>query len=196
MKLIPVVPYPSNSGHMVYHKTIKDLKLNAKKCSFFQNKIKFLGHVIGINGILPNDDKILKVRNFPDPLQKFIKEFAKITKPLNLFLKKNKPYHWIAAQEKAFQTLKTYLITSPVLQHPDFSKPFYLHIDASILGLGAVLAQLDKDNKEYVIAYTIRMSHYHLGSKTFLSIFGIQAILLIMDYLSLQWLRTSELKGK
>ncbi|CAG8809464.1 20041_t:CDS:1, partial [Racocetra persica] len=57
---------------------------------------------------------------------------------------------------KAFQALKNHLITSPVLRHPDFSRPFYLHTNTSILGLGAVLVRLDKDNKEYVIAYASR----------------------------------------
>ena len=43
------------------------LKLNKDKCSFFLPSIKFLGHVITRRGILPDEDKIIKVKNFPTP---------------------------------------------------------------------------------------------------------------------------------
>ncbi|CAG8786004.1 19529_t:CDS:2, partial [Racocetra fulgida] len=48
-------------------------------------------HIISTDGILPDDDKIQKVRDFPVPTT---------------------PYYWTTAQEKAFQTLKAHLITS------------------------------------------------------------------------------------
>ena len=81
-----------------------NLKLNIEKCFFFLNELKFLGHIIGKDGIKPDDEKIEKVKNFPIPTnirqirgflglasyyRKFIKEFSRIAKPLNLLLQKD-----------------------------------------------------------------------------------------------------------
>jgi hypothetical protein len=58
-------------------------------------------------------------------------------------------------KQKAFEELRGRLTKAPIVQYPDFSKPFFLYTDASIIGLGAVLAQKN-DNKEHVIAYASR----------------------------------------
>ena len=70
-------------------------------------------------------------------------------------LKKDISYNWTEDQQKSFDILKEKLTTAPIVRYPDFDKPFFLYTDASIMGLGAVLAQ--KEGKdEYVIAYASR----------------------------------------
>lgn len=74
--------------------------------------------------------------------RKFIKDFAKIAKPLTTQLKKDSTINPDEQEYKeAFQTLKLYLMNDPILRHPDFSKHFTLTTDASNFAIGAVLSQ-------------------------------------------------------
>ena len=52
--------------------------------------------------------------------------------------------------------LRRCLFSSPVLTYPDYSKCFVLDIDASDVGIGAVLSQPSEDRSERVIAYASR----------------------------------------
>ena len=65
------------------------------------------------------------------------------------------PWKWEEAQQIAFQTLKEKLSSPPVLAYADFSKPFIVHTDSSLEGLGAILYQ-EQDGVERVIAYASR----------------------------------------
>lgn len=44
--------------------------------------------------------------------------------------------------QDTFEQLKSKLLQSVVLAHPDFTEPFILSVDASLDGLGAVLSQV------------------------------------------------------
>jgi hypothetical protein len=49
-----------------------------------------------------------------------------VAKPLYDLLKKNASYDWKEPQQNAFQTLEELLTTAPILQFPDFSRPFII----------------------------------------------------------------------
>jgi hypothetical protein len=56
-------------------------------------------------------------------------------------LKNNTPFVWNEDTDESFKTLKRLLTSEPLLQYPDFTKPFILSTDASNDALGAVLNQ-------------------------------------------------------
>jgi len=147
---------------------VAGLKIKPSKCHFAQQEITFLGHIVNKNGILPDPEKIEKVKNFPRPTtvtqirsflglasyyRKFIKDFSVIAKPINQLVKKEIPFIWTEKQEEAFKILKQALISHPILRYPDFNKTFYLMTDGSAKGFGAVLAQKDENGKDFVIEF-------------------------------------------
>jgi hypothetical protein len=56
-------------------------------------------------------------------------------------LLKKDNFGWTELAMTSFQQLKQVLSTAPVLQLPDFNKPFVVEYDASSTGFGAVLHQ-------------------------------------------------------
>ncbi|UYV73901.1 hypothetical protein LAZ67_11001356, partial [Cordylochernes scorpioides] len=146
------------------------LSLNHKKCLFGSRRIKILGHLVDANRIHPDPDKVEAVSKFPRPrniselksflglcsyYRRFIENFADKARSLHDLLKNEKQFYWDAAQEKAFEVLKTALISEPVLGHFDESADTHLHTDASGPGIGAVLLQI-QGGKERPIAYASR----------------------------------------
>ena len=71
-------------------------------------------------------------------------------------LQKEAKFDWSPSCEEAFQTLKTFLTTAPVLAQPDIDRSFDVYCDASKIGLGCVLMQ---DGR--VIAYASRQLKKH-----------------------------------
>jgi hypothetical protein len=54
---------------------------------------------------------------------------------------------------RKLSTLKEKLSKFPILRRPNFSKVFILHINQSVLGIGANLGQFDGKGKKYVITH-------------------------------------------
>ncbi|PNF43271.1 hypothetical protein B7P43_G00916 [Cryptotermes secundus] len=118
----------------------------------------------------PDPRKTEAVRNFPEPktvkelkgflglssyYRRFIHNYSRVAKPLYELLKKDAVYDWKEPQQNAFQTLKELLVTAPILQYPDFSRPFIITADASGDAAGCVLSQ-GEIGKDLPIAYASR----------------------------------------
>ncbi|KAG6453944.1 hypothetical protein O3G_MSEX008407 [Manduca sexta] len=137
-----------------------NLKLNPLKCEFLKKEILYLGHVVSEKGVLPDPEKTNVLINYPTPknaeevkrfvafcnyYRKFIKSFSEIAIPLNKLCRKNEPFIWTDECQHAFEYLKSALISSPILQYPDFSSnnEFIVQTDASVTAIGAVLCNKD-----------------------------------------------------
>jgi hypothetical protein len=55
-------------------------------------------------------------------------------------MKKSTPWHWEEQQQQAFNELKNHMCSKPVLKQPDFTRKFYLQVNALAYGMGAVLS--------------------------------------------------------
>ena len=44
-----------------------NLKIKPKKSHFFQTSVTFLGHILSANGVLPNPEKVTKIKGWPTP---------------------------------------------------------------------------------------------------------------------------------
>ena len=82
----------------------------------------------------------------------FIKDFAKIARPLNKLTRKNVPFNWGSDQQSAFDKLNELITSASILRNPDSNKPFIVETDASNFAVGAILSQ-EFDGQLYPIAY-------------------------------------------
>lgn len=147
-----------------------NLKLNLRKCSFFKEEVKFLGHIISGDGIAADPSKVSAVVEYERPknvhdvrrfiglasyFRKFIPQFSTVAKPLLKLTEDRAKFLWDDACESAFETLKRLLTEAPILAFPDFDEEFVLTTDASGIGLGAILTQR-VNGSERVVAYASR----------------------------------------
>ena len=72
--------------------------------------------------------------------RKFIRQYSDITYPLEEFLRAEIPYIWENECQQAFELLKRKLVETPILKFLDWSRKFHVHIDASALVVGSILA--------------------------------------------------------
>jgi hypothetical protein len=144
-----------------------DLVLNWEKCHFMVKQGIVLGHVISERGIEVDKAKVETVEQLPPPTdvkslrsflgharfyRRFIKDFSKITKPLTHLLQNDVAFNFDEKCLAAFRTLKSALVSAPIIQPPDWSQPFKIMCDASDYAVGAVLGQR-KEGQVHAIYY-------------------------------------------
>ena len=140
------------------------IKIKVNKCEFFQNKVTFLGDVIGTEGNEKSPEYIEKIKNFPKPAnvtqlrqffglvnfqRKCIQNYSIIAKPLTELTggPKKKKIEWTSEMDIAYKKLKEMLIDEVLLGFHDYSEnssEIELYVDASGTGAGACLIQLQE----------------------------------------------------
>lgn len=83
----------------------------------------------------------------------FCPAFSQLCSPLIDLLSTKRHFNWTDECQNAFETLRSLLSRAPVLQAPDLHKAFALHVDASDVGVGAMLLQADDDGVFHPVCY-------------------------------------------
>lgn len=143
-----------------------NVRLNVHKSKFFQESVKYLGHIIGPNFIKPDPEKIaaIKLASIPKTVtelksfmgllnyyRKFAPMQATILDPLNNLTRKGVEFIWTSECQKAFEKCKCILSEKSLLVHFDPNKELHLTCDASSSGVGGVLSQKQDDREEPVL---------------------------------------------
>ncbi|KAM1594417.1 hypothetical protein ACFX10_000832 [Malus domestica] len=140
-----------------------NLKMNPLKCAFGVTSGKFLGFIVKHRGIEVDQSKIKAIQSMPEPrnlhelkslqgrlafIRRFISNVAGRCQPFSQLMKKDVPFIWDKACNNAFESIKKYLSSPPVLGVPVPGKPLILYIAAQESSVGALLAQENESQKE------------------------------------------------
>ncbi|KAL0159827.1 hypothetical protein M9458_043552, partial [Cirrhinus mrigala] len=162
-----------------------------EKCAFHQHSTTFLGFIISAQGVAMDPQKLEAVRSWPLPAslkqlqrflgfanfyRRFIRGFSSIAAPLTALTKPSRgEFHLTPEATQAFRTLCHQFTTAPILTHPDPTKVFVVEVDASDVGVGAVLSQRGPDEKLHPCSFFSRkfnstQQRYGVGDRELLAI--------------------------
>ena len=147
----------------------RQLRLKESKCQFGLSQVEYVGHVVNGDGVTLSHARRQAIANIVAPrstaevrsfigfanyFRQFVPGFAVLAKPLTALCSPKVAFGWGKEQEEAFQAIKEAAMRSPLLAFIDYSRPLVLRTDASTLGIGGVLLQLNEHHgKEVPIAF-------------------------------------------
>ena len=138
---------------------------------FFQHETLYLGHIVLKEGIKTDPAKIAAVMQIQSPriiselrsflgltsyYRKFVKDYAKMAKPLYKLTRPNVPWCSTETCENALSFLKGKITRAPILAYPKVNgSEFILDTDASPFVIGGVISHI-QERQERVIVYANR----------------------------------------
>ena len=169
-----IIIYSSTPEEHLQHiktvfKKLRHAKLSMKlsKCHFFAKEIQYLGHILGMEGIRPVPAKTEAIKAMHPPVnpkqvcaflrlvgcyRKFIKNFAKIAKPLTVLTRMDVKFEWKETHRCAFMKLKDAIIQAPILRYLDTVKPYIVYMDTSNNACRAQLSEMHEE-AEFPVAF-------------------------------------------
>ncbi|KAL3708702.1 hypothetical protein TMatcc_006686 [Talaromyces marneffei ATCC 18224] len=196
------------------------------KCEFHVTRTKFLGFILTPEGIEVDQEKIKAIKEWQVPTtvfgvrsflgfcgfyRKFIQGYSRIVKPLNYLTRQDVSFKWTGECREAFEKLKKYLASAPILYHYRPELPCRLETDASDGVVAAVFSQLQDDGQWHPVAYYSRTMNsaefnYDIHDKEMLAIvdalkewraelIGLQReerFEILSDHLALQYFMTTK----
>ena len=148
------------------------IKIRPDKCSFADKSIEYLGFIVDGNGFHITSRYKSKIDNIPIPktkkqlqrfiglvqyLHKFIPALQLQLAPFHALIHKNRKFIWTDDCNTLFHSIKTKIQNASFLVHPNMDKEFEVYCDASINGIGAVLAQRDDDGQLQVVQFSSKL---------------------------------------
>ncbi|KAM1746767.1 hypothetical protein COP1_013316 [Malus domestica] len=137
--------------------------MNPLKCAFGITSGKFLGFIVKHRGIEVDQSKIKAIQSMPKPrnlhalkslqrrlafIRRFISNLAGRCQPFSRLMKMDVPFIWDEACHNAFESIKKYLSSPPVLRVLVPGKPLTLYIATQESLVGVLLAQENESQKE------------------------------------------------
>src|SRR5256886_3233891 len=147
------------------------LKMNPTKSFLGVSTGKFLGFVINSKGTSLDPEKLKAIQDIPPPrslrelcglqghlayIRRFIANLSGKCQPFSKLMKKGVSFVWDQQCQEAFDEIKRYLTSPPVLVAPVAGKPFLLYVRSMDHSLGALLAQHNDEGYEQAIYYLSR----------------------------------------
>ena len=146
------------------------MTLKKEKCEFGVTEIKFLGHIICLEGVKLDPDKAKTIMDISPPTcKREAKRFLGMVNYLNKFSSKLAelcspiyettsivPFYWGLDQQVAFEEIKKELSSAPVLCAFDVRCRHKVSADSSRIALGAVLLQFTDDEAWQPVEYASR----------------------------------------
>jgi hypothetical protein len=147
------------------------ISFNINKCIFSTSFGILLGHILCKQGLIVDPTKIVVIVNLSPPksvhqsratlghigyYRKFIKGYGKITVPMEKLLKKDIRFQWNDECQESLDILKEKMVKTSILRFLDWTKEFHVHVDASSIALGAVLAQPGEGDLDHPIYFASR----------------------------------------
>uniref|UniRef100_A0A9J8D497 Reverse transcriptase/retrotransposon-derived protein RNase H-like domain-containing protein n=1 Tax=Cyprinus carpio carpio TaxID=630221 RepID=A0A9J8D497_CYPCA len=152
--------------------------LSRRRNAFFMHSLfLFLGHIISTEGVRMDPEKVKAVVNWPSPesrkalqrflgfanfYRRFIRNFSQLAAPLTALTSPSLTFRWSNAAEAAFAKLKSCFVSAPILVTPDRSRQFIVEVDASEVGVGAVLSQRASSDGKILIHVSASQLDYRL----------------------------------
>lgn len=197
-------------------------KTAPEKCEFHKKSVKFLGFIIGTDGVKIDPEKIKSIEEWPTPTnlkgvqsflglanynRKFIKDYSRIAKPLTELTKKDTPFIWNQKRQEAFNKLKDMCATAPTLRIFDPKLPIQIETDASDMAIGACLTQENLGQRHPLAYYSRKMTpaelNYDIHDKELLAIVsalehwrvyaeGVPGLIILSDHKNLTHFTTTK----
>ncbi len=128
-----------------------------------------MGAVLLLLRPVPETRKALqRFLGFANFYWRFIRNFGQAAAPLTALTSTKVPFTWSAQAQEVFDNLKSRFISAPVLSTPDSERQFIVEVDASDVGVGAVLSQRSsRDGKVHPCAAE---RNYDIGNRELLAV--------------------------